>query len=183
MSKPFSLNTMRFDPYKSYAFLVYFGTNTSAVAGVSKITGLKRSSDGIRVQGRRERTHAQRPGANQVRADHSRAGRHPRYRFRSLGQRRPGSRQRRAFHVTEESSAGNSNRFSQRRTPAGVAIQRPSLLGVRVSGAAGSGRGVERNRHRAHQARKRRLGTRSLAAGSSGDVTRACFAFLSAGSP
>lgn len=47
MGKPFSVNTTRFDPYKSYAFLVYLGTSTTPVAGVSKVTGLKRSSDPI----------------------------------------------------------------------------------------------------------------------------------------
>src|SRR4051794_19072927 len=47
MSKPFSVNTNRFDPYKSFRFLVYFGTATTPVAGVSKVTGLKRSSDPI----------------------------------------------------------------------------------------------------------------------------------------
>ena len=47
MGKPFSVNTSRFDPYKSYAFLVYFGTSTTPVAGVSKVGGLKRSSDPI----------------------------------------------------------------------------------------------------------------------------------------
>lgn len=47
MGKPFSVNTGRFDPYKSYAFLVYFGDSTSPVAGVSKVGGLKRSSDVI----------------------------------------------------------------------------------------------------------------------------------------
>jgi phage tail-like protein len=47
MGKPFSINTNRFDPYKSYAFLVYFGTSTVPVAAVSKVTGLKRSSDPI----------------------------------------------------------------------------------------------------------------------------------------
>lgn len=47
MGKPFSVNTNRFDPYKSYAFLVYFGTSTTPVAGISKVTGLKRSSDPI----------------------------------------------------------------------------------------------------------------------------------------
>src|SRR6266436_8755155 len=47
MGKPFSVNTNRFDPYKSYAFLVYMGTSTTPVAGVSKVTGLKRSSDAI----------------------------------------------------------------------------------------------------------------------------------------
>ena len=47
MSKPFTVNTNRFDPYKSYRFLVYFGTDTTPVAGVSKVGGLKRSSDPI----------------------------------------------------------------------------------------------------------------------------------------
>jgi phage tail-like protein len=47
MGKPFSINTTRFDPYKSFAFLVYLGTSTTPVAGVSKVTGLKRSSDPI----------------------------------------------------------------------------------------------------------------------------------------
>jgi phage tail-like protein len=44
MSKPFSVNTNRYDPYKAYRFLVYFGTNTTAVAAVSKVGGLKRTS-------------------------------------------------------------------------------------------------------------------------------------------
>src|SRR5437660_6155599 len=47
MSKPFSVNTNRYDPYKSFRFLVYFGQSTTPVAGVSKVTGLKRSSDAI----------------------------------------------------------------------------------------------------------------------------------------
>jgi phage tail-like protein len=47
MGKPFSVNTTRFDPYKAYAFLVYFGASTTPVAGVSKVSGLKRSSDAI----------------------------------------------------------------------------------------------------------------------------------------
>ena len=47
MGKPFTVNINRYDPYKTYRFLVYFGTSTSPVAAVSKITGLKRSSDVI----------------------------------------------------------------------------------------------------------------------------------------
>lgn len=47
MGKPFSANITRFDPYKNYRFLVYFGEATTPVAGVSKVTGLKRSSDAI----------------------------------------------------------------------------------------------------------------------------------------
>jgi len=47
MGKPFSANANPYDPYKTFRFLVYFGTSPQAVAGVSKVTGLKRSSDPI----------------------------------------------------------------------------------------------------------------------------------------
>lgn len=47
MAKPFAVNTSRFDPYKTFRFLVYFGTSTIPVAGMSKVMGLKRSSDPI----------------------------------------------------------------------------------------------------------------------------------------
>ncbi len=47
MGKPFSVNTTRFDPYKTFRFLVYFDTSTTPVAGVSKVSGLKRSTDPI----------------------------------------------------------------------------------------------------------------------------------------
>jgi phage tail-like protein len=47
MPKPFSVNVSRFDPYKSYRFVVYFDTSTSPVAGVSKVSAIKRSNDVI----------------------------------------------------------------------------------------------------------------------------------------
>jgi phage tail-like protein len=43
----FPVNTSRFDPYKAYRFLVFFGQSTTPVAAVSKVTALKRSSDVI----------------------------------------------------------------------------------------------------------------------------------------
>jgi phage tail-like protein len=43
----FSVNTNRFDPYKPYLYLIYFDQTTTPVAGVSKVSGLKRSSDVI----------------------------------------------------------------------------------------------------------------------------------------
>jgi phage tail-like protein len=48
-SKIFPANPTRYDPYKSYRFLVFFTTTspTIPVAAVSKVTGLKRSSDVI----------------------------------------------------------------------------------------------------------------------------------------
>jgi phage tail-like protein len=47
MGKPFTVNINRFDPYKTYRFLVYLGTSTTPVAAVSKVSPLKRSSDVI----------------------------------------------------------------------------------------------------------------------------------------
>lgn len=47
MSKQFPANATRFDPYKSFRFLVYFDKSTTPVAGVSKVTGMKRSTDPI----------------------------------------------------------------------------------------------------------------------------------------
>ena len=47
MSKPFSVNINRFDPYKNFRFLVYFGDATDPVAGVAKVTGLKRTTEVI----------------------------------------------------------------------------------------------------------------------------------------
>jgi len=47
MGKPFSVNMYRFDPYKSFRFLVYLEQSPTPVAGVSKVGGLKRSSDPI----------------------------------------------------------------------------------------------------------------------------------------
>jgi phage tail-like protein len=44
MSKIFPANLNRYDPYKPYRFLVYFGTSTSPVAAVSKVGALKRTS-------------------------------------------------------------------------------------------------------------------------------------------
>jgi phage tail-like protein len=47
VSKPFTVNVNRFDPYKTYRFLVYFGSSSQPVAGVSKVGAVKRSSDVI----------------------------------------------------------------------------------------------------------------------------------------
>jgi phage tail-like protein len=44
MSKIFPANLNRYDPYKNYRFLVYFGTSTSPVAAVSKVGAIKRTS-------------------------------------------------------------------------------------------------------------------------------------------
>jgi phage tail-like protein len=41
----FSKQPLRFDPYKNFKFRVKFGTSTSYVAGVSKMSSLKRTTD------------------------------------------------------------------------------------------------------------------------------------------
>src|SRR5215471_7074978 len=47
MPKPFTVNASRFDPYKNYRFQVFFEKSTTPVAGISKVSGIKRSSDPI----------------------------------------------------------------------------------------------------------------------------------------
>ncbi len=43
----FKVNIKRYDPYKTWRFLVYFGQSSSPVAAVSKVTALKRTTDVI----------------------------------------------------------------------------------------------------------------------------------------
>jgi phage tail-like protein len=47
MGKPFTVNINRYSPYSTWRFLVYLGTSTSPVAAVSKVSGVKRSSEVI----------------------------------------------------------------------------------------------------------------------------------------
>src|SRR6516162_8430417 len=47
MGQIFPANLNRYDPYKSYRFLLYFGKKTTPVAAVSKVGAIKRSSDVI----------------------------------------------------------------------------------------------------------------------------------------
>lgn len=47
MGKIFPANLNRYDPYKAYRFLVYFGKSTTPVAAVSKVGAIKRTSDVI----------------------------------------------------------------------------------------------------------------------------------------
>jgi hypothetical protein len=47
MSAIFPVNVSRFDPYKTYRFLVYFGGGTAPVAAVSKVGPIRRSSEVI----------------------------------------------------------------------------------------------------------------------------------------
>lgn len=44
MGRPFSVNINRYDPYKTFRFLIYFGNSTTPVAAMSKVSSLKRTS-------------------------------------------------------------------------------------------------------------------------------------------
>jgi phage tail-like protein len=44
----FSVNAQRFDPYKNFKFRVKFGISPDYVAGVSKISGLKRTTEVVK---------------------------------------------------------------------------------------------------------------------------------------
>lgn len=62
MGKTFNVNVNRFNPYANFCFLIYFGASTDPVAGVSKITGLKRSSDVIEYKAGGDRIVHKGPG-------------------------------------------------------------------------------------------------------------------------
>ena len=47
MGKPFTVNVNRTNPFPNYRFLVFLLPSTTPVAGVSKVTGLKRTSEPI----------------------------------------------------------------------------------------------------------------------------------------
>jgi phage tail-like protein len=44
----FSVNTERFDPYKNFKFRVFFVGSTTPVAGISKVSGLKRTTEVVK---------------------------------------------------------------------------------------------------------------------------------------
>jgi len=44
----FSVNAQRFDPYKNFKFRVFFVGNTTPVAGISKVGGLKRTTEVVK---------------------------------------------------------------------------------------------------------------------------------------
>src|SRR5882757_4393735 len=44
----FTVNTTRFDPYKNFKFRVFFVGSTTPVAGISKVSGLKRTTEVVK---------------------------------------------------------------------------------------------------------------------------------------
>ena len=158
MGKPFSVNINRFDPYKAYRFLVYFGTSTTPVAGVSKVSSLKRSSDVIEYK----------QGGNAII-------------LKGLGRTKyePITLERGVTYDTDfqdwadatqalDNGAATTSlknlrkeiriELRQRGGAVGLPVQGPSLLGVGVPGPARPRRRRDGDRPGAHQARERGLG-------------------------
>ena len=81
----FSVNAQRFDPYKNFKFRVKW--DGQYVAGVSKVTALKRTTESRRTSRRRRPQHQPKvPGPDQITSHYPGAGCHPRQRFEELGQ-------------------------------------------------------------------------------------------------
>ena len=159
MGKPFTVNINRFDPYKSYRFLVYFGLDTTPVAAVSKVSALKRSSDVIEYK--EGGTPIILKGLGRTKYEPITLERGVTYDSATssrMGERRAGARQGRATPVAQEPAQGSAHRSAQRGGPAGPSLHRARLLGLRVPGAARPRRGGECHGDRAHQAREPWLG-------------------------
>ena len=81
----FTVNPNRFDPYKNFKFRVSFGTGY--IAGVSKISALKRTTEMVehREGGDPSSSHRS-PGRTEIRADHDGTRRDPRPGVRGVGE-------------------------------------------------------------------------------------------------
>ena len=117
MSKPFSVNTNRFDPYKSYRFLVYFGT-PRAVAGVSKVTAIKRSSDVIEYKEGGNAIILKGLGRTKYEPITLERGVTYDTDFQNWADA-PGARQGLARHIAEEPAPRDPHRIAQRRGSTG----------------------------------------------------------------
>ena len=92
MGTIFPANLNRYDPYKAYRFLIYFGKSTTPVAAVSKLTAIKRSSDVIEYKEGGNAIILKGLGRTKYEADHRGTGSHPGQGLRHLGRLRPGPR-------------------------------------------------------------------------------------------
>ena len=119
----FSVNAQRFDPYKNFKFRVKW--DGRYVAGVSKVSALKRTTEVVehREGGDPEHAAASRPAAPKYEADHARARRHPRHRVREVGEqglelrRRARRRGRRSRTSARTSSSRSTTRPGSWRSP------------------------------------------------------------------
>ena len=108
MGKIFPANLNRYDPYKAYRFLVYFGQSTTPVAAVSKVGAIKRSSDVIEYKEGGNAIILKGLGRTKYEPITARAGSHPGHGLRHLGQLRPGPRPGRTRTRRSRTCAGRS---------------------------------------------------------------------------
>ena len=132
----FSVNAQRFDPYKNFKFRVKW--DGRYVAGVSKVSALKRTTEVVKHREGGDPSHQpQVARPHQVRGDHARARRHARHRVREVGEQGLELRLRaRRRGLAQGLPQGHHHRGLQRGRPARARLQGLPLLGVGVPGAA-----------------------------------------------
>ena len=157
----FSVNPLRFDPYKNFKFRVKW--DGRYVAGVSKMSALKRTTEVVKHrEGGDPSLEPQVARSKRVRADHARARHHARHRVREVGEQGLELRlgPRRGDVARRTSARTSSIELYNEAGQLALAYQPVPLLGVRVPGAARDGRERERGRDPDPQARERGLGAR-----------------------
>ena len=80
----FPVNPHRFNPYKSFKFRVK--RDGKYVAGVSRISGLRRSTDVVEQRRRRSQLHSQVPRRDSLPAARLGTGSYARHRVRAVGE-------------------------------------------------------------------------------------------------
>ncbi len=154
----FSVNTTRLDPYKNFKFRLKW--DGKYVAGISKAGALKRSTEVVehRAGGDPSTSHKS-PGRNKYEAITLERGLTQDLAFHDWA----GSVWNFGSALGSEVSLASFRKdiyleFYNEAGQLGHRLQNISLLGFRISSHAGFGRQRQRDRHRAHQAGKRRLG-------------------------
>ena len=106
----FPVNTYRFDPYKSYRFLVFFGQSTTPVAAVSKVSALKRTSDVIEYKEGGNPIILKGLGRTKYEPDHAGARHHPGHRLHRLGRHHAEARPGPADHLAGQPAPRDPHR-------------------------------------------------------------------------
>ena len=134
----FTVNPQRFDPYKNFKFRVK--SNTKYVAGISRISALKRTTEVIEHrEGGDPSTSRKSPGATKYEAITLERGVTHDTEFEEWANKVWQTWCRaRLRSIAQGFSQGYRYRVLQRSGPTGNCVQGVPLLGVRVSGIAGS---------------------------------------------
>ena len=156
----FSVNAQRFDPYKNFKFRIKW--DGRYVAGVSKVSALKRSTEVVEHrEGGDPSTGRKSPGRTKFEAITLERGVTHDTEFEKWANKvwNFGSGPR-CRGLAEGLSQGPDPRGLQRDRSGRARLQGLPLLGLRVPGAARPRRQCQRDRDPAPQARERRLGAR-----------------------